>query len=527
MGKLRIVTVPAAIALIVMGSADPPRARVSGNESGPLQPVIRPAGDFNGDGFSDLAVGVPFEDVGGAEDAGAVNVLYGSATGLAAAGNQYWTQNSPGLGDVAERSDQFGFASTAGDFNGDGFSDLAVGAPLEDGPEDSGSVNVIYGSANGLTATGSQVWTQNSPGIPGSREVGDKFGRALVAGDFNHDGASDLAVGVPYERVGRRSQAGAVNVLYGSPTGLTSAGARVWTQNSSGIKDSAETGDLFGYALSASDFNGDTFADLAVGIPGEDPKLDSGAVAVIYGSANGLTSARNQFWTQNSSGIRDSNESNDLFGYCLAAGDFDDDGFADLAVGVPFEDIGKGANAGAVSVIYGSGTGLVAAGNQFWSQNTPGILNAAEGRDELGFAVAVDDFNGDGSDDLAIGIPGEDPPREGGSVAVIFGGPPGLSAAGNELWSQDRLGGGRSEVADNFGMSLAAGRFGNSAPADLAIGVPSEDVVTKTDAGAMNVAYGSPEGLQAEGSQFWTQDDLAGPAERGDRFGYGMGAHPP
>jgi hypothetical protein len=270
MGKLRIVAVPAAIALMVMGSAGAPGARISGNVV-PLQPVTTPAGDFNGDGFADLAVGVPFEDVGRKEDAGAVNVLYGSATGLVAAGNQYWSQDSPGLGDVAEPSDQFGFATTAGDFNGDGFSDLAVGAPLEDRPEDSGLVNVIYGSTSGLTATGSQVWTQNSSGIPDSREPGDKFGRALVAGDFNHDGVSDLAVGVPYERVGQRPQAGAVNVIYGSPTGLTSAGARLWHQNRSGIKDSADTGDLFGYALSASDFNGDTFADLAVGIPGEDP----------------------------------------------------------------------------------------------------------------------------------------------------------------------------------------------------------------------------------------------------------------
>jgi hypothetical protein len=522
MGKHRIVAVPAAIALMVMGSAGAPGARVSGNVV-PLQPVTGPAGDFNGDGFADLAVGVPFEDVGGAEDAGAVNVLYGSATGLVAAGSQYWTQDSPGIGDVAERSDQFGFATTAGDFNGDGFSDLAVGAPLEDRPEDSGLVNVIYGSTTGLTATGSQLWTQNSSGIPGSREPGDKFGRALVAGDFNHDGASDLAVGVPCERVSQRPQAGAVNVIYGSPTGLTSAGARLWHQNRSGIKDSADTGDLFGYALSASDFNGDTFADLAVGIPGEDPKLDSGAVTVIYGSATGLTSARNQFWTQNSPGIRGSAEINDLFGYALAAGDFNTDGFDDLAVGVAFEDIGSRVNAGGVNVVYGSGGGLAAARNQFWSQDTPGMRNAAEARDEFGFAVAVEDFNGDGSADLSIGIPGEDPPTNAGAVSVIHGSPTGLTAAGNQFWTQDRLGGGPSEVWDQFGFSLAAGRFGKGPEADLTIGVPFEDVLTKTDAGAINVAYGSPDGLQAEGSQFWTQDGLIGPAERGDRFSYSVG----
>src|SRR5439155_6913516 len=157
---------------------------------------------------------------------------------------------------------------------------------------------------------------------------------------------------------------------------------------------------------------------------------------------------------------------------------------------------------------------------QLWTQDSPGIANSAEARDEFGFALAAEDFNDDDAADLAIGIPGEDPPTNGGSVAVIFGRSSGLSPAGNELWSQDSLGGGPSEPWDLFGFSLVAGRFGNGPPADLAIGVASEDVVTTTDAGAVNVAYGSPEGLQADGSQYWTQDDLAGSAEPGDRFGY-------
>lgn len=89
-------------------------------------------GDFNNDGLADLAVGVPREDVGTITDAGAVNIIYGSANGLTAVGNQFWTQNSEGILNAAEPGDQFGSALASGDFNGDGYSDLAVGVPKED-----------------------------------------------------------------------------------------------------------------------------------------------------------------------------------------------------------------------------------------------------------------------------------------------------------------------------------------------------------------------------------------------------------
>jgi hypothetical protein len=543
MGKVRIA-VPAAFALALLGFSSAPGTRAIESSSArvdPLlgrteavtrqsesevrQPVHRPTGDFNGDGFSDLAIGVPNEDVVGTIDGGGVNVVYGSMTGLITAGNQWWTQDSPGIGDAAEPSDWFGSAAAAGDFNADGFDDLAIGVPLEDAPEDSGAVNVIYGSATGLTSTGSQVWSQNSNGIGDVREPGEQFGRALTTADFNHDGASDLAIGVPFERVNKRAHAGAVNVIYGSPTGLTSAGNQFWTQDSSGIIGSSEKGDRFGAALGVGDFNGDSFADLAVGVPNEDvgKKADAGAVNVTYGSVTGLSSAGNQLWIQDSPGIGGSSETNDLSGYAVTAADFDHDGFDDLAVGVPFEDIVARANAGAVNVIYGSATRLRSAGNQLWSQDSSGIANTAEARDEFGFAVVAEDFNGDLSADLAIGVPGEDPPTNAGAVAIIYGRPEGLRSTGNRLWTQEGFGGSPNEVWDTFAFSLVAGQFGKEEAADLAVGVPAEDVLTKTDAGAVNVAYGSPQGLGPEGNQYWTQDDLAGPADRGDRFGYGLG----
>ena len=97
------------------------------------------AQDFNGDGFADLAIGVPGESVGSVTGAGAVNVIYGSSIGLTATGNQFWTQDKLGIGNSAEPFDRFGDSLAWGDFNGDGFSDLAIGVPYED----VGSVTVL------------------------------------------------------------------------------------------------------------------------------------------------------------------------------------------------------------------------------------------------------------------------------------------------------------------------------------------------------------------------------------------------
>lgn len=545
MGKVRVLSIPVALVLTLAGSTavpgthSPSPSRLELGPGGPArpaaaatkearisQPITRPIGDFNGDTFADLAIGAPFEDTSGRADGGGVNVIYGSGSGLAAAGNQYWDQNSQGIGDAVEASDQFGFAAVAGDFNQDGFGDLAVGVPLEDAPLDSGAVNVLYGSPSGLTASGNQVWSQNSQGIGDSREPEDHFGRALAAGDFNGDGAFDLAIGVPFEDVSGRRDPGGVNVIYGSPSGLTANGNQFWHQGSPGIAGTPAGGDNFGFATTAADFNGDSFDDLAVGVPNDDPAR-AGAVNVIFGSASGLRSAGNQLWHQNSPGIRGVSEATDLFGYCLAGGDFDGDGFDDLAMGVPFEDVATKANGGAVSVIYGSAGGLGPSGNQQWSQDSPGIRGASEARDQFGFALAVEDFNGDNADDLPIGIPGEDPRTNAGAIAVIFGGPPGLSPAGNEVWSQTQLPGSPAEAWDGLGFSLAAGRFDEDMAADLAIGVPFEDVATKKDAGAVNVVYGSPGGLDPATSQIWSQDALGRLSERADRFGFAGGGHVP
>jgi hypothetical protein len=435
-------------------------------------------------------------------------------------------------GSQAARAAPTDAAGLRADFNGDGAADLAIGAPSESlgaGQGSAGVVHVLYGSASGLTATGSQLWSQDTPGVAGVAEARDGFGGALAAGDFNADGRADLAVGVPSENAvaGMVYGTGVVHVLYGSAAGLTAAGSQLWSQDSPGVGGTAEAGDGFGGALAVGDFNTDSRADLAVGVWQENQ--GRGVVQVLAGSASGLTATGNQLWSQDSPGVGGTAEAGDAFGLALAAEDFNADGRADLAIGAPSEDVGSVLEAGALNVLYGSAGGLSAAGNQVWSQDSPGVAGIAETQDFLGSALAAGDFNGDGRADLTAGAPGETlavVAVAAGAVNVVYGSASGLTAAGNQVWSQDSPGvADLTERTDLFGSALAAGDFNADGRAELAIGVPGETLNDLTnpiaEAGVVHVLPGSPSGLTGTGSQLWSQDNpgVADQAEGSDRLG--------
>jgi FG-GAP repeat len=551
--------------------------------------------DFNGDGYSDLAVGVRNEAVGNITQAGAVNVIYGSSDGLSAVrlapGNgradQIWTQDSPSIEDSAEEADFFGSALATGDFNKDGFYDLAIGAPWESVGTlwKAGAVNVIYGSTGGLSATvkPDQLWTQDSIDIVGDAAKDDLFGGHLTTGDFNKDGYSDLAIGVRGEDVGTIMSAGAVNVIYGASSGLSANALapgngrfnQIWTQDSPNIWGDPELLEGFGWALATGDFNKDGYSDVVIGNPSETVGglWHAGAVNVIYGSSDGLSATGvaagngrfNQLWSQDSTDIEDAAEMQDGFGFAVAAGDFNKDGISDLAIGVPSESLGTLKWAGAVNVIYGSFGGFsvphgglratVPLGgighiDQIWMQNSTDILDDSEKDDNFGWALGTGDFNNDRYSDLAIGTVYETlgSVERTGAVNVIYGSSDGVSAVRlalgdgryNQLWTQDSPNvEDVAETNDYFGSPLSIGDFNKDGISDLAIAVHGESIGTVIQAGAVNAIYGSkgvsigsgglsatvPVGGIGRADQIWTQDspNIQDKSEAWDTFGFSLG----
>jgi hypothetical protein len=239
------------------------------------------AGNFDGDAYGDLAIGVPYESVEGEAGAGVVNIVYGSSQGLIRTGpSMKWERLTQSHAEASvEEGDHFAYAIASGDFDGDGQDDLAAGSPGEDfdGKADAGNVSVFYGSSAGLYPVRWERFDQTF--LQATPESGDQFGRVLAAGNLNGDGFEELLMGVPYENHGVTDN-GVVMILYGKEEGLLPAGWQWYSQGYVGGAD--EANDRYGWALAAGDFDGDGADDLAASAPWENfpEAADAGAVYI-------------------------------------------------------------------------------------------------------------------------------------------------------------------------------------------------------------------------------------------------------
>jgi hypothetical protein len=489
---------------------------------------ISSAGDVNGDGYSDVIVGAYNNDIGGA-DAGTAYIYFGSPTmdnivdvtliGVAANDNFGWAVSKAGdvngdgysdviIGAVANSTggsaagqayiyfggstmnniadvtvtgaavdDLFGYSvSTAGDVNADGYSDVIVGALYNDaGGSDAGSAYIYFGSP-----AMNNIADVTLTGVTAD----DLFGNSVsTAGDVNGDGYTDVVIGA-YQNDAGGSNAGRAYIYFGGPAmdnavDLTLTGA--------GVNDG------FGYSIStAGDVNGDGYSDIVVGTPSnDDGGLNAGRAYVYFGGS---------LMDNIADVILTGAAVNDVFGYSVStAGDVNGDGYSDIIVGSPYNDAG-GLDAGRVYLYTNSlsgadipdefFTGIVAGDNFGWSVSTAG------------------DVNGDGYIDMIVGANGNDVGGSGAGQAYIYFGGSGLDNIADVTLTGVAAG-------DGFGWSVStAGDVNGDGYSDVIVGAAYNDAAGNS-AGQVYIYFGGS-------AMNNVADIILTGAAANDRFGYSV-----
>jgi FG-GAP-like repeat/Secretion system C-terminal sorting domain/FG-GAP repeat len=416
--------------------------------------AVAGAGDVNGDGYSDVIVGAEDYD-SGQTDEGVVFIYHGSAAGI--------NNVAVTMAESDQGFSQFGFSvATAGDVNGDGYSDVIVGAYTFDNVEINEGVAFVYhGSGSGVSSTAAAILEPNLVNV--------QFGVSVAcAGDINGDGYSDVIVGAQtYDNV--QTDEGAAYVYFGSGTGINTVAAAVLESNQANAQ-------MGRGVAGAGDVNGDGYSDVIAGASQYDnAESNEGSAFVYHGSAAGMNTT--------ATAMVEINQANTRMGYSVSsAGDVNADGYIDVIVGAFMYDNGQ-ANEGAAFIYHGSATGI--------GTTAAAIIEGNQADAAMGFTVALaGDVNGDGYSDVLVAAPGySNGQAYEGAAFVYHGSVSGINISAAAVAESN-------QASANMGFVASAGDVNGDGYSDVLVGASFYDNGENNE-GVAFVFHGSATGISS------------------------------